>query len=147
MPPQWVYAQKILDHFKGCPYLGQMSPLWVYGWIYTYVRKVFHHLEQNGFATASILIRPMTRDSLEPYLIILNALFWQEKYLTPSFDKCRKYRVWILALKYENCIKVNNAKNTRTFQRRKISHKVSKGKWTIISQNWRPAELSSFYCA
>ena len=113
--------------------------------IYTYVRKVFHHLEQNGLAAASILIRPMNKDSLEPYLIILNALFWREKYLMPSFDKCRKYRVWILALKYENCIKVNNAKNTRTFQRRKVSHEVSKGKWTIFSQNWRAAELSSFY--
>ena len=61
--------------------------------LYTYLRKVFHHLEQNGLAAASILIRPMNKGSLEPYLIILNALFWREKYLTPSFDKCRKYRI------------------------------------------------------
>ena len=37
--------------------------------VYTYicVRKVFHHLEQNGFIPASILVRPAKRYSLEPY--------------------------------------------------------------------------------
>ena len=60
--------------------------------IYTYVRKVFHHLEQNGRAAASILSKSTNGDSLEPYLIIFNAVFWREKYLTPSFDKYRKYR-------------------------------------------------------
>ena len=60
--------------------------------LYTYVRKVFHHLEQNGRTAASILSNSTNGDSLEPYLIIFNAVFWREKYLTPSFDKYRKYR-------------------------------------------------------
>ena len=47
--------------------------------ISNYVRKVFHYLEQNGFTAAGNLVRPAKRYSLEPYLIILNALIFGGK--------------------------------------------------------------------
>ena len=59
---------------------------------YTYVRKVFHHLEQNGFTAANNVVRPAKRYSLEPYLITLNAWIWLEnisRYRLTNFENLR----------------------------------------------------------
>ena len=67
---------------------------------YTYVRKVFHHLDQNGFTAASNLVRPAKRYSLEPYLIILKALIWWEnisRYRLTNFENLR-YEFLLLAM-------------------------------------------------